>query len=108
LQNAGLRDIAHIADTFSTKGLDPQQIESISRIRYIAHECLRDQFSGPRIVTSTPQAEHGKRGRGKERIRRKGGAGKRLRKDGAVNIMSLVRMNNLNSMALLLMLANCI
>lgn len=90
MQNAGLRDIAHIADTFSTKGLDPQQIESISRIRYIAHECLRDQFSGPRIVTSTPQAEHGKRGRGKERIRRKGGAGKRLRKDGAVqyNVVS--------------------
>ncbi|GAU51302.1 hypothetical protein TSUD_131460 [Trifolium subterraneum] len=82
--NAGLRDIAHLADTFSTKGLDPQQIESISRIRYIAHECLRDQISGPTILTATPQAEHGKRVRGKERVRRKGGAGKRLRKDGAV------------------------
>ncbi|XP_050881504.1 protein MAIN-LIKE 2 isoform X2 [Lathyrus oleraceus] len=90
LQNAGLRDIAHLADTFSTKGLDPQQIESISRIRYIAHECLRDQISGPTIVTATPQAEHGKRVRGKERVRRKGGAGKRLRKDGVVqyNVVS--------------------
>jgi len=66
---------------FSTKGLDPQLIISISRI----HECLRDQFSGPRIVTSsTPQAENGKRLRGKERIRRKGGMGKQLRKDCAV------------------------
>lgn len=90
MQNAGLRDIAHLADTFSTKGLDPQQIESISRIRYIAHECLRDQISGPTIVTATPQAEHGKRVRGKERVRRKGGAGKRLRKDGVVqyNVVS--------------------
>ncbi|KAK7287524.1 hypothetical protein RIF29_00805 [Crotalaria pallida] len=80
--NAGLRDIAHIADTFSTKGLDPQQIESISRIRYIAHECLRDQI-GPVMVSSSPHVEAGKRARGKERVRRKG-AGKRLRKDGAV------------------------
>ncbi|PON69401.1 Aminotransferase-like mobile domain containing protein [Parasponia andersonii] len=79
--NAGLRDIAHIADTFSTKGLDPQQIELISRIRYIAHECLRDQVGGPAIVTSTPQqVEVGKRVRGKERVRRKS-TGKRLRKD---------------------------
>lgn len=84
LQNAGLRDIAHIADTFSTKGLDSQQIESISRIRYIAHECLRDQIGGPAIVSATPQVELGKRVRGKERVRRKGGTGKRMRKDGAV------------------------
>lgn len=82
MQNAGLRDIAHIADTFSTKGLDPQQIESISRIRYIAHECLRDQIGGPVILSASPQVELGKRMRGKERVRRKG-AGKRLRKDGA-------------------------
>lgn len=83
LQNTGLRDIAHIADTFSTKGLDPQQIESISRIRYIAHECLRDQIGGPVMISASPQVEAGKRARGKERVRRKG-AGKRLRKDGAV------------------------
>ncbi|XP_059452731.1 protein MAIN-LIKE 2-like [Corylus avellana] len=81
--NAGLRDIAHIADTFSTKGLDPQQIESISRIRYIAHECLRDQIGGPVIVSASPETELGKRVRGKERVRRKG-SGKRLRKDEQV------------------------
>ncbi|KAH7533759.1 protein MAIN-LIKE 2 [Ziziphus jujuba] len=78
--NAGLKDIAHIADTFSTKGLDAQQIESISRIRYIAHECLRDQVGGPAIVSATPEIELGKRVRGKERVRRKG-TGKRARKD---------------------------
>ncbi|KOM52248.1 hypothetical protein LR48_Vigan09g090700 [Vigna angularis] len=83
--NAGLRDIAHIADTFSTKGLDPQQIESISRIRYIAHECLRDQIGGPVMASGSPQVELGKRVRGKERVRRKGGAGKRMRKDGVVH-----------------------
>ncbi|XP_057429385.1 protein MAIN-LIKE 2-like isoform X3 [Lotus japonicus] len=81
--NAGLRDIAHIADTFSTKGLDPQQIDSISRIRYIAHECLRDQIGGPVIASASPEVEIGKRVRGKERVRRRG-AGKRMRKDGAV------------------------
>jgi len=84
-QNAGLRDIAHIADTFSTKGLDPQQIESISRIRYIAHECLRDQIGGPVMASGSPQVELGKRVRGKERVRRKGGVGKRMRKDGVVH-----------------------
>ncbi|XP_054817322.1 protein MAIN-LIKE 2-like isoform X2 [Prosopis cineraria] len=81
--NAGLRDIAHIADTFSTKGLDPQQVESISRIRCIAHECLRDQIGGPVIMSDIPQEELGKRVRGKERVRRRG-SGKRLRKDDAV------------------------
>nr|POE52440.1 protein main-like 2 [Quercus suber] len=81
--NAGLRDIAHIADTFSTKGLDPQQIDSISRIRFIAHECLRDQVGGPVIVSERPEAELGKRVRGKERVRRKG-SGKRFRKDDQV------------------------
>ncbi|XP_028760254.1 protein MAIN-LIKE 2 isoform X2 [Neltuma alba] len=81
--NAGLRDIAHIADTFSTKGLDSQQIESISRIRHIAHECLRDQIGGPVVMSDIPQEELGKRVRGKERVRRKGSC-KRLRKDDAV------------------------
>ncbi|XP_050249225.1 protein MAIN-LIKE 2 [Quercus robur] len=81
--NAGLRDIAHIADTFSTKGLDHQQIDSISRIRFIAHECLRDQVGGPVIVSESPQTELGKRVRGKERVRRKG-SGKRFRKDDQV------------------------
>ncbi|KAK4278980.1 hypothetical protein QN277_016748 [Acacia crassicarpa] len=80
-QNAGLRDIAHIADTFITDGLDADQIESICRIRLIAHECLRDQFGGgPAMVPATPQVELGKRVRGKERVRRKG-TGKRSRRD---------------------------
>uniref|UniRef100_A0A2N9IBJ3 Aminotransferase-like plant mobile domain-containing protein n=1 Tax=Fagus sylvatica TaxID=28930 RepID=A0A2N9IBJ3_FAGSY len=81
--NAGLRDIAHLADTFSTKGLDSQQIDSISRIRYIAHECLRDQVGGPAAVSEGPETELGKRVRGKERVRRKG-SGKRFRKDDQV------------------------
>ncbi|XP_022947749.1 protein MAIN-LIKE 2-like isoform X1 [Cucurbita moschata] len=78
--NAGLRDIAHIADTFPTKGLDQQQIDLISRIRCIAHDCLRDQVGGPIILSSTPQIELGKRVRGKERVRRRG-IGKRVRKE---------------------------
>lgn len=80
-QNAGLRDIAHIADTFATKGLDEEQIASISKIRLIAHECLRDQVGGPVIMSAIPVAEFGKRARGKERVRRKSTSGKRLRKD---------------------------
>ncbi|XP_022944341.1 protein MAIN-LIKE 2-like [Cucurbita moschata] len=78
--NSGLRDIAHIADTFSTNGLDQQQIDLISRIRYIAHECLRGQIGGPIILPSSPEIELGKRTRGKEKVRRKG-TGKRSRKD---------------------------
>lgn len=75
---SGLRDIAYLADTFSDKGLDAQQFESISRIRCIAQECLRDQVESPVMVSVTPQTELGKRARGKERIRRKG-SGKRKR-----------------------------
>lgn len=82
MQNSGLRDIAHIADTFSTKGLDKEQIDLINRIRSIAHDCLRDQVGGPAIVSVAPEIELGKRVRGKERVRRKG-TGKRLRKDDA-------------------------
>ncbi|KAK9276265.1 hypothetical protein L1049_005796 [Liquidambar formosana] len=78
--NATLREIAHLADTVSTHGMDDQQIQSVTKIRYIAHECLRDQVGGSMIVSSTPQNELGKRGRGKERVRRKA-MGKRRRKD---------------------------
>lgn len=85
MQNAGLRDIAHIADTFSTEGLDTQQIESISRIRNIVHECLRDQIGigGTVIITDIPEEEPGNNIRGKERVRRRG-SGKRSRKGDAV------------------------
>ncbi|XP_044492827.1 protein MAIN-LIKE 2-like [Mangifera indica] len=75
---SGLRDIAYLADTFSTKGLDAQQYESISRIRCIAEECLRDQVESQAVVTATPVTELGKRSRGKERVRRKN-SGKRKR-----------------------------
>ncbi|XP_059663312.1 protein MAIN-LIKE 2-like [Cornus florida] len=78
--NAALRDIAHVADTLSTLGMDDQQIHSVSRIRYIAHECLRDQVGSSIILVDTSQNELGKRVRGKERVRRKG-MGKRKRKD---------------------------
>ncbi|OWM73317.1 hypothetical protein CDL15_Pgr001431 [Punica granatum] len=78
--NSGLRDIAHIADTFSTEGLDPQQIESISKIRYIAHECLRGQVDSPVVPAGTTMTELGKRSRGKEKVRRRS-FGKRKQKD---------------------------
>ncbi|XP_048434401.1 protein MAIN-LIKE 2 isoform X2 [Pyrus x bretschneideri] len=80
ITNAGLRDIARIADTFVTDGLDQKQADSIEEIRSIAHQCLRDQICGPDIPSPTQQNEFGKRIRGKERVRRKG-MGKRLRKD---------------------------
>ncbi|CAN1347931.1 Protein MAIN-LIKE 2 [Linum perenne] len=83
---AGLREIAYLADSFSTKGLDGQQFESISRIRYIAQDCLRDQSGSPAttaVSIDTPTVELGKRIRGKERVRRKG-SGKRRRKDELV------------------------
>ncbi|KAI4304733.1 hypothetical protein MLD38_040207 [Melastoma candidum] len=71
--NSGLKDIAHIVDTFSMEGLNPQQIESISRIRYIVHECLRGQVESLVVpMASTPLLEHGKRVRGKEKVRRRG------------------------------------
>ncbi|XP_021593151.1 protein MAIN-LIKE 2-like isoform X2 [Manihot esculenta] len=57
--NAGLRDIAHIADTFLTQGLDPMQIESITRIRSIAHDCLGDHVTGETVVSvNTQRVDH--------------------------------------------------
>ncbi|XP_010645383.2 protein MAIN-LIKE 2 isoform X2 [Vitis vinifera] len=81
--HAALRDIAHLADTVSTQGMDSQQTESVTRIRYIVHECLRDQVGTSMLAPSIPQVEHGKRIRGKEMIRRKSN-GKRRRKDDPV------------------------
>ncbi|XP_050205444.1 protein MAIN-LIKE 2 [Mercurialis annua] len=77
---SGLREIAYLADSFSTKGLDGQQFESITRIRFIAQDCLRDQVGSPITPSPPPQLELGKRSRGKERVRRKGSL-KRRRKD---------------------------
>lgn len=70
-QSAGLRDIACIADTFSVKGLNPQQIESISRIRDTAHYCLGDQDGVIVNLSSTSQIEYEKRLEGKGSIMRK-------------------------------------
>ncbi|KAK0589347.1 hypothetical protein LWI29_013032 [Acer saccharum] len=58
--SAGLRNIACIADAFSTKGLNPQQIESITRIRDTAHHCLGDQIGDAIRVSTTPHFEDGK------------------------------------------------
>lgn len=82
LQNAALRDIAHVADTLSTHGMDDQQIQSVARIRYMAHECLRDHIGSSPLGMSNSQNDIEKRGRGKERVRRRGNAiTKRKRND---------------------------
>ncbi|KAL2925166.1 Protein MAIN-LIKE 2 [Bienertia sinuspersici] len=64
------------------QGLDNEQIHSITRIRYIIHECLRDQAGSVVTVASPPPDNENcnKRGRGKEKVRRKQ-LGKRRRKD---------------------------
>ncbi|CAH9080084.1 unnamed protein product [Cuscuta epithymum] len=79
--NAALREIAHLADTLSTHGMDDHQIQAVTRIRYAAHECLRDHGGGSSmvIIANSPN-EVGTHGRGKERIRRKGTC-KRRRKE---------------------------
>ncbi|XWS47332.1 hypothetical protein CRYUN_Cryun14cG0143400 [Craigia yunnanensis] len=74
----GVREISYLADTFPLEGLQPEQFESISRIRSIAQECLRDQVGGPIVVSPIVATELGKRTKGKERVRRKG-TGKRKR-----------------------------
>lgn len=80
LQNAALRDVAHLADNLSTHGMDDLQIQSVTRIRYIAHEYLRDHARSSTDVIADPQNDVGKRIRGKERVRRRE-IGKRKRKD---------------------------
>ncbi|KAE8654889.1 thymidine kinase-like [Hibiscus syriacus] len=67
----GVREISYLADTFPLKGLQPEQFESISRIRAIAQECLRDQVGGQIVVSPIGGTDLGKRSRGKERVRRK-------------------------------------
>ncbi|KAI3701880.1 hypothetical protein L6452_27320 [Arctium lappa] len=81
--NAALRDIANVADMVSTHGMDDQQMHAVTRIRYLAHECLRDQIGNTMIadITDSDQNEVDKKIRGKERIRRKGMGIKRRRKD---------------------------
>ncbi|KAL9664442.1 hypothetical protein QQ045_019842 [Rhodiola kirilowii] len=79
--NVTLREIAHLADNISIQGMDDHQIHSVTRIRFITHECLRDHVVGSTFIAESPQEELiVRRGRGKERVRRKG-MGKRKRKD---------------------------
>ncbi|KAL1555377.1 protein MAIN-LIKE 2-like isoform X2 [Salvia divinorum] len=78
--NAALRNIAHVADTLSTHGMDDQQIQSVTRIRYIAHECLRDHAGTSTLPLDNSESEVNKKIRGKERVRRRG-TSKRRRKD---------------------------
>ncbi|KAK6929025.1 Aminotransferase-like, plant mobile domain [Dillenia turbinata] len=77
---AALRDISHLADGISTHGMDNHQIQTVTRIRYIVHECLHDQVGSSLIVSAASENELGNRGRGKENVRRKG-MRKRKRKD---------------------------
>ncbi|OMO53894.1 hypothetical protein CCACVL1_28260 [Corchorus capsularis] len=74
----GLKEISYLADNFPLDGLEPDQVEIISRIRSIAQECLRDQVGGPVIESPVVGTELRKRSRGKEKVRRKG-TGKRKR-----------------------------
>lgn len=80
LQNVALRDIAHVVDMLSTQGMDDHQINAVARIRYLAHECLRDHGGSLIVEVANPQDDIVKRIRGKERVRRKS-AGKRKRKE---------------------------
>ncbi|KAD2139046.1 hypothetical protein R6Q59_016188 [Mikania micrantha] len=81
--NAALREIANVADMMITHGMDDQQMHAVTRIRFLAHECLRDQIGNMMIaeVTDSDQNEVDKKVRGKERIRRKNMGVKRRRKD---------------------------
>ncbi|KAM7463787.1 hypothetical protein LguiA_031908 [Lonicera macranthoides] len=78
--NAALREISHVADTIPTQGMDDQQMHAVSRIRYLAHECLHDQVGTTIAEVENTQNEASKRVRGKQRVRRKG-TGKRRRKN---------------------------
>ncbi|CAI9779530.1 unnamed protein product [Fraxinus pennsylvanica] len=60
--------------------MDDLQIQSVTRIRYVAHECLRDHARSSTVFITDPQNDVGKRIREKERVRRRE-IGKRRRKD---------------------------
>nr|GEX22432.1 aminotransferase-like mobile domain-containing protein [Tanacetum cinerariifolium] len=80
--NTALREIANVADMLSTHGMDDQQMHAVTRIRYLAHECLRNQIGTTLMIadgTDSDQIE--KKVRGKERVRRRGIGIKHRRKD---------------------------
>lgn len=60
--------------------MDDEQIQSVTRIRYIAHECLRDHGGSSTLALENSENEVVKKIRGKERVRRRG-TSKRRRKD---------------------------
>ncbi|CAA0812843.1 Protein FAR1-RELATED SEQUENCE 11 [Striga hermonthica] len=57
-----------------------KQIQSVTRIRYIAHECLRDHAGSSALLLTNSEDKIGKKSRGKERVRRRT-TGKRRRKE---------------------------
>lgn len=61
--------------------MDDQQIQVVTRIRDTAHECLRDQVGSSLVIVANSPNEVGKRGRGKERIRRKGMSKRKRREE---------------------------
>lgn len=69
-----------MVDMLSTQGMDDQQINAVARIRYLAHECLRDHGGNLIVEVANQHDDIVKRIRGKERVRRKG-VGKRKRKE---------------------------
>ena len=76
-----MREIANVADMLSTHGMDDQQMHAVTRIRYLAHECLRDQIGTTLIADGTDSDQNEKKVSGKERIRKRGSGIKRRRKD---------------------------
>ncbi|KAG9159175.1 hypothetical protein Leryth_018170 [Lithospermum erythrorhizon] len=86
--NTALRDVANLADTISTRGMDYQQIQTISRIRYIVHDCLIDSGAIP-----SPQKDLGKKkrikARGKDRVHMKG-TRRRKKKDNSLEACLVV------------------
>ncbi|EPS61459.1 hypothetical protein M569_13337, partial [Genlisea aurea] len=87
--SSALRDIAHLADTLPTYGMDELQLQSVTRISYIAHECLRDHGAGMQQKAAAAFDCEDKKTmvRGKEKVRRSTSSGgssatlKRRRKD---------------------------
>ncbi|RVW96146.1 Protein MAIN-like 2 [Vitis vinifera] len=56
--HAALRDIAHLADTVSTQGMDSQQTESVTRIRIRGKEMIRRKSNGKRRRKDDPVQCH--------------------------------------------------
>lgn len=59
--------------------MDDQQIQFVTKVRYLVHEGLRDHGGSSTMVVDNSESEVGKK-RGKERVRRRGNP-KRRRKD---------------------------